>query len=373
MDSRRASRLQRWLLPLFLAAWTGCSHQDLRPPVVGNPFGGRTGREGKTGVEAEEREALFAKVASEVARQQMSDPGDYVVGPGDEIQVSIFALEAPDSTTPVKRTITREGTINLPWVGNIGTESCTVRELERRITEAYAGRFIKNPQISVEVAQFKSRAVVITGAVRNPGVYAMTDNRSTLIEMLSKAGGLLPEASDDVLIVRAPTDETGSPTNGVKRPAKGKKKPAAEVPLTLTISLQTLLNQGDLRENISILPGDVLTVRAEKAGYFYVLGYVSRPGVYTLRSGQQMDPMRAVAMAGGLTATARAENSYQVRTTETGQKVLPVNLVKMTHSRSEPLQLEAGDTLVVGSSFFSRMMEIIRPSVGMGMSYSPLP
>lgn len=371
----------RWSLLAGGLAWeTGCSRLDLRAPPLRGPFGGRSEKNPMVDESTDERDALFAKLAGEVARQRTSNPGDYVVGPGDEVQVSIFALENPDSTTVVKRVIPREETINLPWIEDIRTTGCSVRELERRIAKAYAGRYIKNPQVSVEVTQFRSHMVVITGAVRTPGVYPMTDNQSTLIEMLSKAGGLLPDASDEILVVRAPPEEHQSPqrektpasTSAKKTPAKEAVAPPAE-PQTLTVSLQRLLNQGDLRENIPIFPGDVLTVRTEKAGYFYVLGYVSRPGVYTLRSGQNIDPVRAVAMAGGLSPIARPEHSYIVRTTPSGQKVIPVNIVKMAHGYKKPEPLESGDTLVVGSTFFSRLMEIVRPSVGMGMSYSPLP
>ena len=382
----KAGKQLGWFLLLMAVS---CSHQDFRRGALTLPFGG-DGRQtnGVSDLAIAERDALFARVASEMA-QLAGDPGDYVLGPGDEITVSIFALEAPDATTPVKRSITREGTINLPWVGNIATESCTVRDLEKRIREAYAGRYIKNPQISVEVSQFRSRSVIITGAVRNPGVYAMTENRSTLIEMLAKAGGLLADAADEILIVRAASpqsaDASAAPTASeaasaaasetatpIPPPEATPATPPAD-PTTLTVSFKSLIGQSDLRQNTRIEPGDVITVRSEQQSFFYVLGYVMRPGMYNIRSNQKIDPMRAVALAGGLTPTARAENSYVIRTTATGQQVLPVNMIRMAHDRKEPLQLQAGDTLVVGSSFFSRLAEIVRPSVGMGMNYSPLP
>lgn len=365
---RRVGSSGVWALILVTGTLLcGCSHQDLRPPLISSPFGHRpsTRREAASDTPAEERDALLAKLAAELSRSQAESLREYRLGPGDEIRVSIFALESPDRTTVLQRAIPPEQVIPLPWVGDISTSNCTVRELEQRIAAAYADRFIKNPQVAIEVVQFKSRTAIVTGSVRNPGVYALTGEQNTLIELLSRAGGLASDASDEVLVVRGLENRSNGGGEGSTVRAAGGE--------ALTVNLQKLLYEGDMRENIVIYPGDVITVKPEKSGYFYVLGYVARPGVYPLRSGQRIDPVKAVAMAGGLHPVARPEYSYLVRTTEKGQEVIRINLVKMTHNAEEPMLLESGDTLIVGSTFLSRLTEIVRPSVGMGMSYSPVP
>jgi len=79
-----------------------------------------------------------------------------------------------------------------------------------------------------------------------------------------------------------------------------------------------------------------------------------------------------VAMAGGLTPTARAEHSYVVREITDREKplVVKVDLTKIARGVRPPLYLRPGDTLVVGSDVIARMSEFIRPSAGASAQYS---
>jgi protein involved in polysaccharide export with SLBB domain len=83
----------------------------------------------------------------------------------------------------------------------------------------------------------------------------------------------------------------------------------------------------------------------------------------------RVDALRAVALAGGLVPSARAENSVLVRETAQGQQVVAVDLTKMARGVRPPLYMQPGDTLVVGSSTIAKMTEFIRPSVGVGAQY----
>ena len=107
--------------------------------------------------------------------------------------------------------------------------------------------------------------------------------------------------------------------------------------------------------------------------FVYVLGYVNRPGSFTLKEDQDIDTTRILAMAGGLTATARGENSYIIRETENGQLVEPIDLKDISLGKAAPVYMRAGDTLVVGSSFLARLSEFIKPSVSAGFSVAPVP
>ena len=89
--------------------------------------------------------------------------------------------------------------------------------------------------------------------------------------------------------------------------------------------------------------------------------------------GKPVEALQAVAMAGGLTGAARAENSFLIRETARGQKIVPVDLTKIARGQRPSLQMVKGDTLVVGSGLWARLAEFIKPSVSAGMSYSPSP
>ena len=100
---------------------------------------------------------------------------------------------------------------------------------------------------------------------------------------------------------------------------------------------------------------------------------MSRPGSFDISGKGNIDALKAVAMAGGLTPTARAANSWLLRQTAKGQKMVPIDLTKLARGIKPPLQMQSGDTLVVGSSAMAKLSEFIKPSVSAGASFSPVP
>jgi protein involved in polysaccharide export with SLBB domain len=139
----------------------------------------------------------------------------------------------------------------------------------------------------------------------------------------------------------------------------------------VVIDLRQLVDEGNLELNAEVVGGDIITVPARAQEYVFVLGYVQKPGAYEIRDTMKVDALRAVALAGGLAPSARAENSVLIRETAEGQDVVPLDLTKMARGVRPPLYIEPGDTLVVGSSFFGRLSEFVRPSIGAGMNMTP--
>jgi polysaccharide biosynthesis/export protein len=380
---------------LLVALVAGCSQQEFGRPIRGPaiPPGGRPGPDLRTGPatsdgkagQPERRSEKLAKVLSEWNQQSLREAHDYLLGPGDEIEISVYALEAPDQTTHLKQTIGTDGQVSLPWINNVRAAGTSVRQFERGIKAAYEGRFLKNPQVTVQITKYGSVAVVITGAVRSPGMYYLSDNRITVLEMMAKAGGLADEAADEALVMRAGAGATGAVaeaaaaiaagTNAPKR-AKGEAANAALVEKggsIISINLRKLVDEGDLSLNVTLAAGDIVTVRQLAKRFVYVLGYVNRPGSFELPPGQKVDAVKAVALAGGLGTIARAENSFLVRDTPNGNVVFAVNLDKMATGSETPLYIEPGDTLVVGSGLFAKLSEFVRPSASMTYNYAPVP
>ena len=139
------------------------------------------------------------------------------------------------------------------------------------------------------------------------------------------------------------------------------------------VDLKQLIDNSDLQQNVDVRGGDIVAVKSVARSFVYVLGYVARPGAYEMRGSGDIDALRAVALAGGLLPSARAENSFVVRETTNGQSIISVNLVRVAHGSKPSLVMEPGDTLVVGSGFFARLSEFVRPSASasVGASYSP--
>lgn len=376
------------VLPLLCALILGCSHQEFSRPALRKPTTiiGDLLDSGKPYVEPGKSRAQLRmeRLALALAAWQ-AEPRyeglDYLIGPGDVLEVGIFALESPDKTTILARTVSQDGFLTLPWVGSLPAVGLTVRGLEATIKEAYAGRYIRDPQVTVTVTEHRSSAVVVTGAVSKPGVYYLRANRSTVLAMLAQAGGLAKEAGDELLIIRSGTSRRlranpGSKVPGnvvelVPDPVPGRRNTSPDSQRkAVAIDLKQLVDQGNLLLNLQVASGDIVTVPPRSEQYVYVLGYVQRPGAYELKDGVRVNALRAVALAGGLSASARAENSLLLRETAEGQKVVRVDLTKIARGVRPPLYMEPGDTLVVGSSTFAKMTEFIRPSVGAGIQYS---
>ena len=123
-------------------------------------------------------------------KNAVEHPTKYVLGPNDEIV--ILALNAEDiANKPIR--ISAGGDINLPMVGRIHVAGMTVEQLEGEVTERLR-KYIRNPEVAINVTGFKSQPVSVIGFVGNPGVIQL-EGRKTLIEVLSMAGGLSQAAA----------------------------------------------------------------------------------------------------------------------------------------------------------------------------------
>jgi polysaccharide export outer membrane protein len=260
-------------------------------------------------------------------------------------------------------------------VGEVAAAGLSTPQLEERLKEAYGGNYLKHPQLTVNVAEYHSVPVVVTGAVEKPGLYCLTSNRSTVLECLALAGGLKSTAADELLIIRGGESPSPavSPGGSSLTQAAGKagQPSAGQAQDTVPVDLKQLVEQGNMLMNLPVKAGDVLIVPSRARRYIYVLGYVNRPGAYELDEGSQMDALRAVAMGGGLAGIARPSNSFLIRETPPrGQTAIPVDLEEVARGVLPPLRLQPGDTLVVGTTAFGRMSQFIAPSMGATFSAS---
>lgn len=357
------------VLVVLLVLAVSCSNLDLGldsdEPEWGDSYvKGQTSR-------ARQRTVRLAKVLAAWEAEGGLEPADYLLGPGDELEIGVFALERPNETVRLNSTVAQDGSVTLPWVGMVPVGGLTVCESEQLIRAAYAGRYLADPQVTVNVAEYRSAPVVVTGAVIHPGVFYLDHGSSSVIEMLARAGGLASEAGEDLLIVRGrngphpgatPESKGAGPSSGTT------VQPGAAGTETIAIDLEQLVDQGNLLLNLPIRGGDVITVAPRAAQYIYVLGYVRQPGAYKLEEDRPVDAVRAAAMAGGFMAIGRAKNSFLIRDAGGGQKAIPVDLRKLAQGDLPPLYMEPGDTLVVSTSTMGRFCEFLAPSMGASIS-----
>ena len=133
------------------------------------------------------------------------------------------------------------------------------------------------------------------------------------------------------------------------------------------------LRQGDARLNIVIRDNDIIRVPSLEVGEFYVMGEVSRPGVYTL-TGRKVTIKMALAAAGNLGPLAYPENSVLVRRIGRDQEQTTAINVRAICAGKEPDQfLKPNDVLEIGThwktSFLAVVRNAFRVSYGLGLIY----
>ena len=108
----------------------------------------------------------------------------YLIGPFDELAVSVFGL--PELTQRIQ--VDASGTVSLPLAGTIEAGGKTAQQLAREIESRLRGRYVRDPQVTVNVAETVGRVVTVDGEVRTPGLYPVV-GRMTLIRTIATAQG----------------------------------------------------------------------------------------------------------------------------------------------------------------------------------------
>jgi len=292
-------------------------------------------------------------------------PHDYSVGPGDLLQIEVF--EVPELSREVR--VSQTGSIGIPLVPvRLQVAGLTETQIEQKIAEVLeANGLVSQPRVTVNAKERKSKPITIVGAVSHPMVYQM-EGPVTLLEVLAQAGGISADAGDTVMVTRpvhtafheepstssAEPPEIGPESSPPATPAAATSKSdtqgPAHAPNAITVNLNELVENGDATNNISLQAGDIVTV--PHAGIVYVLGAVGRPGGFVLANDRgQMSALKILALAGGLSRTAKSDRAVIIRKDSQGkQHEVALDLRRVTKLQSEDVILQPSDILFVPES-----------------------
>lgn len=269
----------------------------------------------------------------------------YVLGPDDEVVIrGIVTPEISDKPekpdTPVL--IGTNGDITLPLIGRVKAGGLTVEQLETELSTRYK-EFIRNPQISVTVTEFRSQPVSVFGAVTKPGVIQLRGPK-TLYEVLSMAGGPRDTAGSSLTVTRRRE-------NGEIPLPDAKTDPTGQFS-SVDLNVQEILEGKNPAVNIEIKPNDVISVSEATTNMVYVVGDVQRAGAFTMGGQRNLSVLRALSQAGGLGRTALPQKARIIRETSADSKFteIPVNLHKILSGKAEDVALRPNDVLVVPTS-----------------------
>lgn len=238
---------------------------------------------------------------------------DYIIGERDVLRITVY--DNPDLTTVAR--VSGEGTILFPLIGEVRVAGLTIPQIAKKIADLLADGYIVNPQVIVFIEEFRSKKVTIIGEVSKPGLYELP-GQTTLLELLSKAGGLTKESGDKAIV----------------------KRKSSEGEQTIHVNLRQLIEKGDTSVDLTLQDGDSIYI--PKAGFFYVTGEVKKPDAYKFEEGTTV--IKAVTMAGGFTDKA-ATKRIRIKRKEDGREVL------LERVGFDDL-IKPDDVIIVPESFF---------------------
>jgi polysaccharide export outer membrane protein len=241
--------------------------------------------------------ARAAPPAAEAAAPaaQMPPGTDYAVGPQDVLNVRIYGEDKLSG----KIRIDNDGSFPFEYLGRVKAEGMTTAQIETYLVKALGDGYLRSPQVSVEVIEYHSQSVFVTGEVRSPNKYMLPGN-STLMDVLTLAGSVTPNAGNWVQIthVRQGVEVLG---------------PTVSAEYDMRVNLRDI--QTGKAQNIKMRDGD--TIFVPKAERVWVVGQVRNPQGVIHEEG--MTVFEAIAAAGGI--TEKGSNSrIEIVRIENGQR-----------------------------------------------------
>ncbi len=244
------------------------------------------------------------------------------IRPGFLLDIQVF--DEPDMSGQFR--VSPTGNLPLPLVGAVDVQGLTLSEAQTRIQDVLkAGGILKNPQVTLDIAQYAPTLVSVLGEVNSPGRLQMLAPHS-LLDVIAFAGGETQLAGG---IVQVRHEENGKADTATYHYGRS--------------------SSGDSIAGVTISDGD--TVIVPRAGIVYVLGQVTRPGGFLMQEDGKLDAAQAIAMAMGTTLLASTRHILVIRRKPDGTFVsFEVSYKDMVRGKVTPPQLEPQDILYVPNS-----------------------
>ena len=342
------------LLPIF---GSGCAP---RAKPAANPALGRA--QGSPAVDvgdlmsSQDRARLEALAA---ARAKGASDEGYRIGPDDLLDIRIpdvldgqgagpVGRQAPGTPGPATVAaapaaqglrVSDRGDITLPFIGQVHAEGLTGTELEAEIARRLVKEgILRQPRVSVQIVEYRSRVVAVIGSVERPGLYPLTRPRATLADLLWAAGGPAKEAGRVVEFAPAPDSAPSAP--------EGAAQVSAPIRVDVELLLHAPIDHGQ-GLNPRVRPGDVITV--SPAGSVLVDGWVQKPGSYPVTRGLTLSG--AIAAAGGDMFASDRHHAAVKRTLGPGEeRSFTVDLDAVREGRAPDVPITDGDVVRVPAS-----------------------
>jgi len=220
---------------------------------------------------------------------------DYVVGAQDLLKITIYGEPLLSGAIRVDN----EGSFPFQYLDRVKAEGLTTAQIEKVLRDRLGDGYLRSPQVSVEVIEYRSQSVFVTGEVRLPNKYSLPGN-STLMDVLTLAGSVTSNAGTWVQITHARA--------GVKGLG-----PAVTAEYDVRVNLRDI--QTGKAQNIQVQDGD--TIFVPKTERVWVVGQVRNSGGIPYEEG--MTVFEAISAAGGVTEKG-SNNRVEIIRIENGRR-----------------------------------------------------
>jgi polysaccharide export outer membrane protein len=217
-------------------------------------------------------QSLFDLAPSTFApTDQLQVPSDYIIGPGDELQIRVWGQLEAD----LRATVDRSGQVYVPHVGQLPVAGVHYSELESYLTSEISKTF-RNFHLTATVGRLRSIQVLLVGNARYPGTYTIS-SLSTLVNAIFSSGGPTPQGSlRDIQVRRDGTTVTD-------------------------FDFYDLLIKGDKSKDVRLQSGDVVYI-APVGPLVAISGSVNNPAIYELKEKTTLSDL--IQDSGGMSSLA---------------------------------------------------------------------
>ena len=267
----------------------------------------------------------------------------YQLHAGDVLHINLWAH--PEITPPATGSgfvVDQRGDIAFPLVGRVRAQDKTLSQFSDELRRRLA-TYLRNPDVQVKVLAYNGRKVFIDGEVRTAGQFAMTDQPQTLYSAITSAGGALPTADINHIVLTR----------------QGQ---------TYRLGLLLLQQQGYSPSQLYLQEGDSLHVYSKETRKIYLLGEAGTPNAFNLPE-QGMSLANLLGEGRGLNPlSGNAARIYVIRDQPEQQlaQIYHLDLSSISSlALADRFKLQSNDMVYVdatGLARWSRVIDLLLPS-----------
>lgn len=326
------------LMAFFILLLTSCASTDMPPAAYHPQFS-------SAGIAPVAEKAT--RLNDELIKRSMqlrnaSASSDYRVGPEDLLEINVFQADALKTLARVSSS----GYIKLSLIDKIYVSGLTVSELEDVIARQLE-KYLHEPMVSLFVKEYRSQQVSVLGSVKDPRVYFVSGQKY-LLDIISMAGGLTPEAGSICII------QTVSSGNA------GRKDQIEKI----VIDLDDILVHGKAELNVPVYAGDIIQI--PRSGLFFIDGAVNSPGQFQLKNRTSIT--QALSMAKGLRFEASRSDIRVYRTNgKPEREVLVLDYDAILANKEPDIDLRDSDVVIVATNGIKHFVKGFTGALNFGM------